>query len=62
MMTRNSKTIDEGQIRSLMDGWAKALSAKDVKGVMSVYDPEIMWFDLAPPLKYMGADAYRRNW
>ena len=45
-----------------MDGWAKALRAKDLKGVMSVYAPEIMWFDLAPPLRYMGADAYRQNW
>lgn len=56
------KDADEAQIRQLVDGWARALSAKDVDGAMSVYAAGIVWFDLAPPLRYMGADAYRKNW
>jgi ketosteroid isomerase-like protein len=29
---------------------------------MSHYAPDILLFDLAPPLQYKGADAYRKNW
>lgn len=43
------KHADEAQIRQLVDGWARALSAKDVDGVMSVYAADVVWFDLAPP-------------
>jgi ketosteroid isomerase-like protein len=28
---------------------------------MAVYTPEILVFDLAPPLQYAGAEAYREN-
>ncbi len=57
-----SKTIDEAQIRQLIDGWVKAVRAKDVNEIMSYYTPDILLFDLAPPLEYRGADAYRKNW
>lgn len=56
------KTIDEGEIRQLVDNWTKALSAKDIEGLMSHYAPDILLFDLAPPLQYRGAEAYRKNW
>jgi ketosteroid isomerase-like protein len=29
---------------------------------MSHYAPDILMFDLAPPLQYVGEDAYRKNW
>ena len=57
-----SKAIDESEIRLLIDGWIKALRAKDINGLMSYYAPDILLFDLAPPLQYRGADAYRKNW
>ncbi len=53
---------DETQIQQLIDGWLKALRAKDIEGVMSHYAPDILLFDIAPPLQYKGADAYRKNW
>jgi uncharacterized protein (TIGR02246 family) len=62
MTAKNSKTSDEAQIRGLVDTWMQALRAKDVNGVMSHYAPDIVAFDLAPPLEYRGADAYRKNW
>jgi uncharacterized protein (TIGR02246 family) len=61
MTTRNARAIDEAEIRQLMDGWARALRAKDVNGVMSHYAPDILSFDLAPPLQYRGADVYRKS-
>jgi uncharacterized protein (TIGR02246 family) len=62
MATKISGTSDETQIRQLIDGWAKALRAKDINGVMSSYVPEILVFDIAPPLLYRGANAYRKNY
>jgi ketosteroid isomerase-like protein len=62
MTIQDSKAIEESRIRQLMDGWVKALRAKDVNGLMSYYAPEILLFDLAPPLQYRGADVYRKNW
>jgi uncharacterized protein (TIGR02246 family) len=60
--TEKSKSVDEAQIRQLIDGWAKALRTKDVDGVMSHYARDILLFDIAPPLQNKGADAYRKNW
>ena len=61
METEKNKLNDEIQIQQLIDGWAKALRAKDIDGVMSHYAPDILVFDIAPPLQYKGADAYRKN-
>ncbi len=60
MTTRNG--TDEAQIGQLMDDWTNAIRVKDVDALMSCYQPEILWFDLAPPLRNMGANAYRKEW
>jgi len=62
MATEKSKRIDEAQIGELIDRWLRALRAKDLEGIMSCYAPDILVFDLLPPLRYVGADAYRKNW
>src|SRR6266545_1776670 len=59
--TKNDQAIDEAQIRQLADNWAKAICAKDINALMSHYTPDILVFDLAPPLQYVGIDAYRKN-
>lgn len=56
------ESIEEPQIRQLIDAWAEALRAKDLNGVMSAYAPDILVFDIAPPLLYRGADAYGKNY
>jgi uncharacterized protein (TIGR02246 family) len=62
MAAENSKRRDEAQIRELIDRWLKALRTKDLDGIMSCYSPDVLLFDLLPPLRYVGADAYRKNW
>jgi ketosteroid isomerase-like protein len=60
-MTIDTSTArDEAQVRECIDGWARALRGKDVDGVMSHYTPDILTFDLAPPLQHVG-EAYRRG-
>jgi uncharacterized protein (TIGR02246 family) len=59
-MTRDARTaVDE--VRALVEAWAKTVRAKDLESVMAHYAPDIVTFDLAPPLHYAGADAIRKN-
>ena len=61
MAPKGSAATDEAHIRRLIDNWAEALRAKDINGLMAHYTPDILVFDLAPPLQYVGIDAYRKN-
>ena len=55
---------DEAEIRQLLDRWAKAFSARDLDGIMSIYEPGpgLVAFDIVGPLKYVGTDAYRKDY
>lgn len=55
------RTIDEAAIRRLVEHQAKAIRAKDVDGVLSCYAPDVVQFDLAPPLVIAGAAAHDRT-
>ena len=52
---------EEAKLRSLVERWAGRLRAKDVEGVLSHYAPEIVSFDLAPPLHSSGVQALRES-
>jgi ketosteroid isomerase-like protein len=52
----------EADIRRRVEDWAKALRTRDVDAVMSLYAPDIVSFDLDPPLRYTGTDRKRRAW
>ncbi len=54
--------MTEALIRQQVEDWAKALCAKDIEGAMSLYAPNIVSFDIVPPLRYAGADKKRRAW
>jgi ketosteroid isomerase-like protein len=56
-MTEGIRTNAEARIRALIDGWAKAMRAKDADGVMSHYAADNVTFDLAPPLISAAANA-----
>jgi len=40
----------------------EALRAMDLEGVMSLYAPDIVSFDIVPPLRHVGATAKEKNW
>ena len=60
-VAEKTNATNEAQIRTLIDDWAKALHAKDVDAIMSIYAPDVLAFDLAPPLQHVGADVHRKN-
>jgi ketosteroid isomerase-like protein len=53
---------EQAQIRKRIDDWVTAFRSKDINGVMSVLAPEIVAFDIVPPLAYAGSEAYRKQW
>jgi uncharacterized protein (TIGR02246 family) len=53
---------EEAQIRERLDQWARALRAKDLDRLMAFYAPEVITFDMVPPLQVSGADNYRKHW
>ncbi len=52
----------EALIRGRIEEAVKALNAKDIDGVMSLYAPDLVSFDIVGPLRYVGADNKRRAW
>jgi len=62
MVAAGGAIMTEAAIREKVEHWAKAISEKDIDGVMSLYAPHIVSFDLDPPFRYSGAENKRRAW
>jgi ketosteroid isomerase-like protein len=49
----------EADIRALLHSRSDAMRDKDIDRLMSLYSPDIVYFDLVPPLRYAGSAALR---
>jgi PhnB protein len=61
MIEKKNTENSQDQVRALLESWAAAIRAKDVSAVVSLYAPEIVSFDLAPPLVFAGLDSLRTS-
>src|SRR5215204_6051597 len=61
-MVATQRATDEADIRQRIDKLAEAIRAMNLEGVMSIYAPDIVSFDIVPPLQHVGAEAKRKNW
>ncbi len=52
----------EAQVRELIENWAGAVRAQDLDGILKHHAPEIVMFDVPPPVQSKGIDAYRKTW
>jgi uncharacterized protein (TIGR02246 family) len=62
MTNEENRASNEAAIRELIDHLVKAVRAKDINGVMSAYAPELVAFDIVPPLQYVGAPSFMKPW
>jgi len=62
MTEEENRTKNEAAVRELIDGFVKAIRAKDVNGVMSFFAPDVVSFDLGPPLQHGGGETFRKRW
>jgi ketosteroid isomerase-like protein len=56
MTTQSTKASVKSEIRGLIKDRIKAIREKNVNAVLSEYAPDVVMFNLAPPLKTTGAD------
>jgi ketosteroid isomerase-like protein len=49
----------QSEVRALIDNQFGAIRTKDIERLMSLYSPEVIYFDVVPPLQYAGAAALR---
>jgi uncharacterized protein (TIGR02246 family) len=52
---------EEPRVAELIADWAAAVRAKDADRVISHYAEDVVSFDLAPPLQYLGREALRKS-
>ncbi len=62
MAVEDNKKNDEAEIQRGIEGGVEAIRDKNIEGVMSLYAQEVVSFDIVPPLRYLGADAFRKRW
>jgi len=63
MITTTKNKIDnEKQIRQLLDDYIKAFRSRDLDAIMSFYAPEMVSYDIVPPLQDVGKQLYRKVW
>ena len=53
---------NEGQIRTLIENWAKAVNNKDIESILAHHSEDIVMYDLPEPLQTVGIAAYRTTW
>jgi uncharacterized protein (TIGR02246 family) len=53
---------DEAVLRELIAQWAKAVRDEDLAGIRANHHPDMLMFDVPPPLLSRGLDAYMDTW
>ena len=53
---------DEKQIKALLEAWADAVRRHDVPGILAHHEPDMVMFDVPPPLQCKGIEAYEQTW
>jgi ketosteroid isomerase-like protein len=51
----------QSEVGALFDNRSEAIWTKDIDRLMSLYSPDIVYFDLVPPLQYVGSAALRQR-
>ena len=49
------------EVKALLDRWSEGIRAKDIDRLMPLYAADIVYFDVVPPLQYVGSAALRRD-
>src|SRR3954452_5490894 len=58
----NQREVDEAEIRRQMQGIVDGIAAKDLEALRRAYAPDVVSFDVEPPLQHVGIEAKLKNW
>jgi uncharacterized protein (TIGR02246 family) len=53
---------EERRIKALLEAWADAVRRHDIPAILAHHDPDIVMFDLPPPLQCKGIEPYKETW
>ena len=53
---------DEAAIRQLIETWAAAVRRRDIAGILEGHSPDLVMFDVPPPFRSQGLEAYEKTW
>jgi len=56
------READEVTIRRQVDKIVEGIRTKDLEGLKELYAPDIVSFDVEPPLQHVGIEAKLKNW
>jgi ketosteroid isomerase-like protein len=56
------REVDEAEIRRQIEGIVEGIGAKDLEALRRVYAPDVVSFDVEPPLQHVGIEAKLANW
>jgi ketosteroid isomerase-like protein len=59
-MSEHANT-EEIRIKALLEAWANAVRRHDVPAILARHEPDMVMFDLPPPLQCKGIEAYVRT-
>ncbi|WP_225826497.1 YybH family protein [Streptomyces naphthomycinicus] len=54
-------STNESDIRAFLERRTDAHRSKDIDRAMSFYSPDIVYYDVVPPLRFTGTEEVRRN-
>ena len=62
MADKQNVSDDEAAVRDLIEALAAAVRRKDYAGILQSHSPDLVMFDVPPPFKSVGHDAYKKTW
>src|ERR1700743_1568959 len=62
MAEKQDVSEEEAVVRDLIEAWADSVRRKDYAGILRSHTADFGMFDVPPPFKSVGLDAYRKTW
>ncbi len=61
-MSEHTNNAEEIRIKNLLEAWADAVRRHDLPAILAHHEPDMVMFDLPPPLQCKGIEAYKETW
>lgn len=58
---QGNQANSQAEVQQWITDFTHAFEAKDTKAVMTLYTPDVLAYDVVPPLQYSGSDAYGKD-
>jgi uncharacterized protein (TIGR02246 family) len=62
MAEKRNVSDETAAVRDLIEAWADSVRRKDYAGILRSHAADFVMFDVPPPFKSVGLDAYRKTW